>query len=115
MMVPIYERDSIIATNTDVMSTGRLNNIPYNGKLTIRLQANLAVAANKWDFTIQLPDGEVPVDTQEVPGINPSIAGVIDDRMCWMATYSVPQGGHVVLSLTETGAAIVTFELVLRP
>ncbi len=115
MLFPIYERTVIVATNTDIMSTGRLNSIPYNGKLTIRLQADLANATNAWTFDVQLPDGENPVAAQTVPGINPSLGGVIDERMCWAATYSVPQGGHVTLSMTEVGTAIATIELILRP
>lgn len=109
-MVPIYERLIVSATNTDVLSAGRLNAIPFSGNLVIRLQSDLGTAAANYAFTIQLPDGEVPVDNQAVPAINPAIVGVIDDRMCWMATYRVPQGGHVVVSLTETGTAVCTAE-----
>ncbi len=111
----IYERSVIVATNTDIMSAGRLNSIPYSGLLTIRLSADLANATNAWTFTVQLPGGAVPVDAQTVPGSNPSLGGIIDERTCWKATYRVPQGGHVTLSLTETGAAICTIELFLQP
>ncbi len=115
MIVPIYERSLLAATNTDLLSVGRLNSIPYTGKITIRLSASLADATNFWTFTIQTPDGSVPVDAQLVPGVNPTIAGVIDERTCWMATYLATQGGHFVISLTESGTALCTAEVVLRP
>lgn len=115
MLVPIYERSLLAATNADLLSAGRLNAMPYNGKVTIRLNASLADATNFFTFTIQLPDGSVPVDAQLVPGVNPTIAGVIDDRQCWMATYHATQGGHFVISLTESGTCLCTAEVVLRP
>ncbi len=113
-MIPIYERLIISATNTDVLSGGRLNAIPFSGNLVIRLQSDLGTAAAHYQFTIQLPDGEVPVDDQIVPAINPAVVGAIDDRQCWMATYRVPQGGHVTVSVTETGTTVLTAEFLLR-
>jgi len=115
MKTTIYERRILSATNTDILSTGRLNAIPYTGLLTIRLQSQLADATNSYAFTIQLPGGEVPVDTQLVPACNPAIAGVIDERTVWQATYPAPQGGHFVVSVTETGTAVLTAEFILRP
>ncbi len=110
----IVEVGSIIATNTDVMSSGRLNSIPFNGIITIDLQADLNAAANHFDLTIQLPGGDVPVDGQRVPGSNPALEGVLDERQLLRFQFKAPQGGHFVVSLTETGTAVCAFRFVLN-
>ncbi len=114
-MTPIVERNVIVATNADILNGTRLNSIPYNGILTFLVLADLANATNFYAMTIQLPNGDVPVDAQIVPGINPSIGGVLDDRMNFMMSFDATIGGHFNISLTETGAAIATWQAVLRP
>jgi len=112
----IYERSLLAATDTDVLGGGRLNAIPYQGILTFRFQADLANATNFWTLTIQDPKGDVPVDAQLVPGNNPALAGVIDTRTLLSLTFPTgPTGGHWVVSLTESGTALCTFEAVLSP
>ena len=111
----IYESGIIQASNTDLLSTGRLNAIPYNGQLTLEFLANAADASNFYTLTIQKPDGDVPVDAQLVPGSNPAIAGVLDDRQLLRMTFAATQGGHFTVSLTETGTAICTYRAVLSP
>lgn len=111
----IYESNIVSATNTDLLSGGRLNSIPYNGKLTLEFLANLADATNYWTLTIQKPDGDVPIDAQLVPGGNPSLAGVLDDRQLLRMTFNATQGGHFTVSLTESGTAICMYRAVLSP
>lgn len=111
----IYESDRETATNTDILAGGRLNSIPFDGNLTIRLQSDLGDTTNNYRFTIQLPDGDVPVDNQFVTADNPALGGVLDDRTALTFTFRVRQGGHVIFSCTETGAAIMTWQAVLRP
>ncbi len=114
-MVPIVERAVIIATDTDILNGTRLNAIPYNGILTFQVLASLADATNNFFMTIQLPNGDVPVDNQIVPGANPSLGGVLDDRQFFMMSFAAHQGGHFNISLTENGAAIATWQAVLKP
>lgn len=111
----IYESAVIIATNTDVLNGTRLNAIPYNGTLTIDVSCNLSNATNNWVLTIQKPDGDVPVDSQIVPGTNPALDGVLDERTLLRFTFGATQGGHFTISLTETGTAIATWRAVLKP
>ncbi len=111
----IYETAVIIATDTDILSGTRLNAIPYGGNLTLDFLANLADATNNWTLTIQLPNGDVPVDSQIVPGNNPSLGGVLDERQLLRLTFRATQGGHFNISLTEAGTAICTWRAVLRP
>ncbi len=111
----ILEEGIVAATTADVLSGGRLNAIPYNGILTIELQSQFADATNSYAFTIQLPNGDVPVDGQMVNGSNPAIAGVLDERQLRRVAFKVPQGGHLVLTLTETGTAVCTWAAILMP
>lgn len=111
----IYESGIILATEMDLLSTGRLNAIPYNGKLTLEFLANLADAGNFYQLTIQKPDGDVPVDAQMVPASNPGAAGVLDDRQLLRMSFNATQGGHFTVSLSETGTAICTWRAVLSP
>ncbi len=111
----IFEQNIIIATDVDVLSGTRLNAIPYNGVLTVQVSADLANATNSWALTIQLPNGDVPVDSQIVSGSNPSLGGTLDSRTLMQFSFPASQGGHFTISLTETGTAIAIWRAVLRP
>ncbi len=113
----IYLRSTIIATDSDFLNASRLSAIPYNGRLVIQVQANLGNATNNWAITIQLPNGEVPVDSQQVAAgqEGDALGGQLDTRYLDMFTYDAPQGGHFTISLTETGTAICTVRVVLSP
>jgi len=114
-MVPIIEQNIIVATDTDVLNGTRLNSIPYNGSLTFQFSVDLANATNNWRLTLQLPDGDVPIDNQILTGTNPALDGVLDERTLFRVSYRAPQGGHFTVSLTETGTAIATWRAVLMP
>lgn len=111
----IFESTNILTTNTDVLSAGRLNAIPYNGTLTLRFLADLGTAAANYVLTIQLPDGSVPVDGQLVPASGSGADMVLDDRETLQFTFNASQGGHFTVSLTETGTAVCAFQAILRP
>ena len=111
----ILETFVLTATNADVLSSGRLNAIPYNGTLTLDFLADLSNATNNYVLTLQLPNGDVPIDGQQVPGSNPSLGGVLDERQLLRYTARATQGGHFTVSLTETGTAICTVRAVLAP
>lgn len=110
----IYESLLISATNTDVLSTGRLNSIPYNGMLTLDFLADLATAAAFYSLTIQKPGGDVPVDNQLVNASSSAADGVLDTRELMRFTFQATQGGHFVVSLTETGTAVCMVRAVLH-
>lgn len=110
----IYESAVIAATDADILNGTRLNAIPYNGILTLEFQSSLADATNSYALTIQLPGGDVPVDAQIVPGNNPALGGVLDDRTLLRMTFPASQGGHFSISLTESGTAICIWRAVLR-
>ncbi len=104
-MVPIIETFHVAATNTDLLSAGRLNAIPYNGILRLQFLSDLGGATNFYTLTLQLPNGDVPVDSQQVPASGSGLDMVLDERELWQLTYRATQGGHFVVSLTESGTA----------
>lgn len=111
----IFESTLIAATNTDVLSGGRLNAIPHNGMLTLLFLSDLGTAAANYSLTIQLPSGDVPVDGQQVWCANPAVVGVLDDRQYMKFTFAAGQGGHFTVSLTETGTCVCMFVAQLTP
>ncbi len=111
----IFESSLISATNTDVLSAGRLNAIPYGGQLTLRFLADLGDVTNNYVLTLQLPDGSVPVDAQTVWASGAGTDMLIDDREVMQFTFNATQGGHFTVSLTENGTATCAFVAVLRP
>lgn len=109
----IYESLIISGTNTDVLSVGRLNAIPYAGLLTVRFQSDLGTAAANYALTLQLPGGDVPVDNQQVPA--GGVIGGMNIREMLEFTFPAINGGHFVVSLTETGTAVCYCQFILRP
>jgi len=113
----IYLRSTIVATLADLLNNTRLSSIPFNGTLTVQAQANLGNATNSFAITIQLPNGEVPVDAQQVAAGDEvdALGGQLDTRYLDQWSFPAPQGGHFTISLTETGTAVCTTRVVLRP
>ncbi len=115
----IYLTGIETASNTDLLLNTRLSSIPYSGAgVIIQMQTNLANATNQFTCTIQLPDGKVPVDTQVVPCGRPVeevLGGVLNNQFLTEWAFPAPQGGHFTISVAETGAAILTWRIVLSP
>lgn len=114
----IYLTGGEVASNTDILNGTRLSSIPYGGQLTIQMLANLNNATNRYVVTIQLPDGKVPVDGQPVSAgqeVEGALGGQLDSRLLDQWTFPAAQGGHFTISVTETGTAVVTWRIVLRP
>lgn len=111
----IQESGIVAATTADLLSGGRLNAIPYNGQLTLEFISQFADATNSYALTVQLPNGDVPIDAQLVPGVNPALAGVLDERMLVRLQFPATQGGHFTVTLTETGTAVATWRATLLP
>lgn len=111
----IFESTLIVATNTDVLAIGRLNSIPYSGRITFRFLADLGSATNNYSLTLQKPDGDIPVLNQQVNSASHAIPGIMDDREALSFTFDTILGGHWVVSLTESGTATVMFQVVLLP
>jgi len=104
------------ATNTDILQGTRLQTVPANGSLTFELQAADNVAANNYTVSVQLPDGDTPLNAVRIPGGNTAgLAGVIDERTDLQATFAIGQGGHCVFSCAETGDTELTWRVTYAP
>ena len=112
----IYESGIVTATTADLLTTGsRLNSIPYAGQLTLDFLADLADATNNFTVKIQLPGGDVPVDSQLVPANSAGADGVLDERQLMRFTFPAINGGHFTITLTESGTAVCAYRAVLTP
>lgn len=111
----IFEQILVSATDTDLMNSGRLNSIPYGGILTLDFLADLADATNFYQLTIQLPNGDNPVDTQTVQASGSGLDGNMNEREYLRFSFPATQGGHFIVGLTENGTATCMFRAVLRP
>jgi len=115
----IYLTGNIVASDTDILNNTRLSAIPYSGGiLTVQALANLNNATNNYTITIQLPNGEVPVDAQRVSAgqeVEGALGGQLDSRLLDQWSFPAPQGGHFTIAFTETGTAVATWRVVLRP
>jgi len=115
----IYLGRTIVASDSDILNNTRLSSIPYSGgALTLLCLANLNNATNNYKVTVQLPDGSVPIDSQDVVGgqeVEGALGGQLDSRLMMQFSWPAPQGGHFTIAFTETGAAVLTWAVVLRP
>lgn len=111
----IFESSLIAATNADVLSVGRLNALPYNGQLTLLFLSDLGSASAFYTLTIQLPNGDVPVDAQTVFASGSGLDMVMDAREAMKFVFPATQGGHFIVNLTETGTAVCAFVAILTP
>lgn len=111
----ILESGIVAATTADLLSSGRLNALPYTGTLTLQFLADLADASNNYSLTIQKPNGDVPVDSQMVPASGSGADGVLHTEELLQMTFRASQGGHFTVTLTETGTAVCAWRAILRP
>lgn len=104
------------ASNTDILQGTRLQTVPSNGSLRFEMQASDNDGTNRYVASVQLPNGNTPMNATRVPcGNSTGLAGVLDERTALIATFAVGQGGHSVFSVVETGDAEVTWRVTFRP
>lgn len=116
MAGPIVLSGQESADNSDILQGTRLQTVPRGGFLTFELQASDNDATNNFSVSIQMPNGDTPMNATRIPCGNTSgLAGVIDDRTCLTATFPIRQGGHCVFSADETGDAELTWRVTYTP
>ncbi len=114
-MGPIILSSLEAATNADILQGTRLQTVPAGGVLTFELQANTNNNTNNHAVSIQMPNGDTPMNSTRVPACNPSLAGVIDERQNLTVSFPIMQGGHCVFSTTETGTSELTWRVTYTP
>lgn len=107
--------DLEFATNTDILQGTRLQTVPAGGFLTFEMSANVSTDENNTNVSIQMPNGDTPLNDVRIPSVNPSLVGVIDDRQKLMITLPIAQGGHTVFSSTETGTSALAWRVTYTP
>jgi hypothetical protein len=114
-MGPIILSGQDNATNTDILQGTRLQTVPAGGILTFELQANKNDVSNFFAVSIQMPNGDTPLNGTRVPGCNPALSGVIDERQNLTVSFPIQQGGHCVFSCTETGDTSLSWRVTYTP
>lgn len=107
-MPTIKETYQLAASDADVLaSPSRLAAIPGDGQLTIEMSATDCELTNNGQVTLLMPDGSTPFENLLIPQNGYSTAdSVIHDQTALQISVTVEQGGHVLLSYTETGTVL---------
>ena len=114
-MGPIILSGLETATNTDILQGTRLQTVPAGGVLTFELQSETNSGSAFIAVSVQMPNGDTPLNNVRVPGCNPALAGVIDERQNLTVSFPIMQGGHCVFSATETGASSLSWRVTYTP
>jgi len=103
------------ATNADILQGTRLQTVPAGGVLTFELQASSNSSAANYTVSVQMPNGDTPLNSVRVPSCNPALTGVIDERQNLTVSFPIMQGGHCVFSCTETGTSTMSWRVTYTP
>ena len=104
------------ATNADILQGTRLQTVPAGGVLTFELQGSLNDATHGYTVSVQMPNGDTPLNNVRAPGCNPALDGVIDERQNLTVSFPINQGGHCVFSCTQNGSlAYLTWRVTYTP
>jgi hypothetical protein len=114
-MGPIILSDVEFTTNTDILQGTRLQTVPAGGILTFELQSVANTSSNSFAVSIQMPNGDTPLNNVKVPACNPGVDGVIDERQNLTVSFPISQGGHCVFSGLETGNSTLTWRVTYTP
>jgi len=108
--------DQISASNSDVLQGTRLQTVPQGGFLTFEFSAEECSSANKAVVSVQMPNGDTPLNEVLIPfNAYDAANGVLHAQSKMQITLPVQQGGHAVVSITETGTTVVTFRITYTP
>ncbi len=114
-MGPIILSGLELASNADILQGTRLQTVPAGGILTFELQSTGADNLTNNTVSIQMPNGDTPLNNTLVPACNPSLAGVIDERQNLTVSFPISQGGHCVFSTVESGSTQLTWRVTYTP
>jgi len=101
------------ASNADILQGTRLQTVPQGGYLTFELQSSENNASNFVTVSVQMPNGDTPLnDVHVTDGVT---LGALNNNDKMQITLPVAQGGHTVFSCTETGIAQLTWRVTYTP
>ena len=100
-------------TNSDILQGTRLQTVPQGGYLTFEIQSNLNTNTDFYTVSIQMPNGDTPINGVRVPAGATSYALNNNDKT--QITLPVAQGGHTVFSCEETGGTELIWRVTYTP
>jgi hypothetical protein len=113
MAGPIVLSSIETSSNTDILQGTRLQTVPQGGYLTFELQSSDNDAANTFSVSVQMPNGDTPLnDVRVTAGVT---TGALNNNDKMQITLPVAQGGHTVFSCVESGTAILTWRVTYTP
>lgn len=113
MAGPIVLSNREAASNADILQGTRLQTVPQGGYLTFELQASENSSLNFYSVSIQMPNGDTPLnDVRVTAGAS---TGALNNNDKMQITLPVAQGGHTVFSCVETGDAGLTWRVTYTP
>lgn len=103
-------------SNTDILQGTRLQTVPARGVLSFEIQASDSIAANNYVASIQMPNGDTPMNGTLIPGTaTAGLTGILDERLALRVRFRINQGGHCVFSCVETGDTEMTWRVTYNP
>lgn len=114
-MGPIILSSIEAASNSDILQGTRLQTVPAGGVLTFELQAEKNDADHNNVVSVQMPNGDTPLNNVRIPGTNGQETGIIDERQNLTVSFPIMQGGHCVFSTTETGTNVLAWRVTYTP
>jgi hypothetical protein len=114
-MGPIILSSLESASNSDILQGTRLQTVPAGGILTFELQAEKNDIGNFFTVSVQMPNGDTPINNTRIPAGSSTVIGVIDERQNLTVSFPIMQGGHCVFSCEETGATNLAWRVTYTP
>ncbi len=114
-MGPIILSGVESGTNADILQGTRLQTVPAGGVLTFELQTQFNTSTNNYTASIQMPNGDTPLNNVRIPACNPGVEGVIDERQNLTVSFPIMQGGHCVFSCIESGTTVLSWRVTYTP
>jgi hypothetical protein len=114
-MGPIILSSIESASNADILQGTRLQTVPAGGVLTFELQSDHNDASNFITVSVQMPNGDTPMNNTRIPGTSVEDTGIIDERQNLTVSFPISQGGHCVFSCTETGTTVLAWRVTYTP
>lgn len=113
MAGPIVLSSVETETNSDILQGTRLQTVPQGGYLTFELQSNDNTPTDFFSVSIQMPNGDTPLNGVRVPEGATGYGLNNNDKT--QITLPVAQGGHTVFSCEETGATQLVWRVTYTP
>lgn len=113
MAGPIVLSDQETTSNSDILQGTRLQTVPMGGYLTFELQSADNTDTNNMAVSVQMPNGDTPLnDVRVSAGVT---TGALNNNDKMQITLPVAQGGHTVFSCSETGSTQLTWRVTYTP